>query len=106
MQRRMKPMNKTRRKCSSRKIRFDSEHDALKGIKHGDSMGKTERPTRAYYCQECHGFHLTKAPYSREIPVQHCDELAVLGTGVGACDRPIDPITGLCDRPSDHLAES
>lgn len=64
MRRSQRPLNKTRRKCPSRKIRFRDEHEANRSLNHHQS-DRPEHPTRAYYCQLCDGWHLTKQEYSQ-----------------------------------------
>lgn len=41
-------------------------------------------------------------PRRSAVRAQRCDELARRGTGVGACDLPLDE-HGYCERPSEHL---
>ena len=67
-----KPLNKTRRKCRSRKIRFDTEYEADRSVAHHVNPDKTERPIRSYYCRDCDGFHLTSTPWRDPLVYACC----------------------------------
>jgi hypothetical protein len=40
----------------------------------------------------------------RRQPAKRCEALARKGTGIGACDQPLDE-RGYCPRPNDHIEE-
>lgn len=68
MRPKLKPLRKTRRKCPTRKIRFDDEYEAERALNHHDEPDKDYHPVRAYYCSKCTGWHLTSIRWRNQGP--------------------------------------
>lgn len=60
MHRKTKNLNRTRRKCRTGYIRFDTAHDANRSLEHHHEPEKAEHPVRVWECDDCHGWHLTR----------------------------------------------
>lgn len=87
MQRKQRPLNKTRRQCHTGKIRYRTEEEAYKAIKLAsrdeEREARERKPIRAYPCDDCHGWHLTSREYHGHWLARATGVYPCCGAGTG-----------------------